>query len=61
MVTMIDENFDRNYQAGRVQLNAGLAEALTGISQSIGKSLSVLHRIAWSAPWRPQGKPSRRA
>lgn len=58
---MIDENFDRNYQAARAQLNAGLAEALTGISQSIGDSLNVLHRIQWSAPWSPRKGSARRS
>ena len=58
---MIDENFDRGYQAARAELNAGLAEALSGVGQTIGDSLRVLHRIEWSAPWAPPKKRARRA
>ena len=61
MITMIDENFDRGYQAARAELNAGLAEALSGVGQTIGDSLKVLHRIEWSAPWAPPKKRVRRA
>jgi len=61
MITMIDENFDRGYQAARAELNAGLAEALSGVGQTIGDSLRVLHRIEWSAPWAAPKKRVRRA
>jgi hypothetical protein len=61
MISMIDENFDRGYQAARAELNAGIAEALSSVSQSIGDSLRVLHRIEWSAPWAPPKKRVRRA
>jgi hypothetical protein len=58
---MVDELFDRNYQAGRTELNASVAKAFTGISRTIGDSLKVLHRIEWSAPWAPRNRPARRA
>jgi len=58
---MVDEIFDRNYQAARANLNAGIAEAFSGIGQTIGDSLKVLHRIEWSAPWAAPGKRTRRA
>ena len=61
MVTMIDEIFDRGYQAARSDMNAGVATALGGIGQTIGDSLKVLHRIEWSAPWAPPKKRVRRA
>ncbi|MEO8175318.1 MAG: hypothetical protein ABI626_01500 [Sphingomicrobium sp.] len=48
---MIDQNFDRTYQAGRAELNAGLDRAFHHLGSTIGKSLAVLHRIEWSAPW----------
>jgi hypothetical protein len=60
MVTMIDEIFDRQYQAARAELNRGIHHALSGAAQTIGDSLKALHRIEWSAPWVPQKKPSRR-
>jgi hypothetical protein len=61
MVTMIDEIFDRGYQAARGNLNASVGEAFAGIGHTIGESLRVLHRIEWSAPWAPPKKRVRRA
>ena len=52
---MVDEIFDRNYQAGRADLNAGIDRAVqrigAGIGGTLAKSLEVLHRIEWNAPW----------
>ena len=52
---MVDEIFDRTYQAGRADLNAGIDRAVhrigAAIGSTFGKSLTVLHRIEWSAPW----------
>ena len=48
---MVDEIFDRNYQQGRAELHAGLDRAFARIGSALGKSLKVLHRIEWSAPW----------
>ncbi len=52
---MMDEIFDRTYQAGRADFNAGLDRGFRrvgeGIGSTIGKSLKVLHRFEWSAPW----------
>ena len=58
---MVDEIFDRGYQAARANLNASVAEALGGISRTLGDSLRVLHRIEWSAPWAAHRKTARRA
>jgi hypothetical protein len=52
MVTMIDEIFDRAYRDNRAELNASLANAITGIGRALGDSFKVLHRIEWSAPWQ---------
>lgn len=48
---MVDEIFDRTYQQGRADLNAGIDRAVGAISREVGKSLIALHRIEWSAPW----------
>lgn len=42
---MIDEIFDRHYQAGRSELNTSLAAALSRFGQSVGNALAVLRRI----------------
>jgi hypothetical protein len=51
MVTMVDEIFDRAYQAGRTDLNAGIEAALSRFVKAIGNSFTVLNRIEYSAPW----------
>ena len=51
MVTMIDEIFDRQYQAGRHQMNAALLDGLSRFGQSVLDAFKVLNRIEYSAPW----------
>jgi hypothetical protein len=53
---MRDELLDRDYQAGRAELNAGIDRAIANIGRSLGDSLKLLHRIEWSAPWHPKTK-----
>jgi len=58
---MVDELFDRDYQAARANLNLGLASAFSHVARAMGESFKVLHRIEWSAPWAPSEKTARRA
>ena len=58
---MVDEIFDRGYQAGRAELNAGIDRAFAAIGRELGKSFSVLHRIEWNAPWAAKSKGVGRA
>ncbi|HEY4070510.1 MAG TPA: hypothetical protein VGM04_03020 [Sphingomicrobium sp.] len=51
MVTMIDEIYDRNYRAGRDQLNAALLAGLTSLGRAVGNTFKVLNRIEYDAPW----------
>jgi len=60
MVTMVDEIFDRGYQAARNELNASVAKAFSELSNTIGDGLNALHRLDWSAPWAATKKPARR-
>ena len=53
---MIDEIYDRTYQAGRADMNAGIDRALAAIGKTVGDSLKVLHRLEWSAPWATKSK-----
>lgn len=53
---MIDQMYDRAYQHGRAALNRDIAAARDSIGSTIGDSLRALHRLEWSAPWRPQQK-----
>jgi len=51
MVTMIDEIYDRNYQAGREQLNAALAAGFRKLGRAVNNAFEVLNRIEYEAPW----------
>lgn len=58
---MIDEIFDRQYQAGRADFNAGIDRAVSAIGRELGKSMKALHRIEWSAPWARRSAKKDRA
>jgi hypothetical protein len=51
MVTMVDEIFDRHYQAGRNELNASLLGAFARFGEAFANAFKVLNRIEYSAPW----------
>ena len=51
MHTMMDEIYDRNYQAARHTMNAGLAVLFDRFFAAAGNAFKVLHRIQFSAPW----------
>jgi hypothetical protein len=58
MITMIDEIFDRQYQAGRTELNA----AILGVGRrfaAVANAFAVLNRIEYSAPWAAGAKQVR--
>jgi hypothetical protein len=54
MVTMIDEIYDRNYQAARAGLNGSLAAAFARLGSAISNAFTVLNRIEYSDPWSPK-------
>ena len=53
---MVDEIYDRNYQSGRAELNAGIDRAISAISRELGKSFAAIHRFEWNAPWSAKSK-----
>ena len=59
MFTMVDEIFDRSYQAGRADLNAAIIGGISQLGRAIGNSFKVLNRIEYSAPWAAQPKRAR--
>ena len=59
MIPMMDEIFDRQYRAGRAQLNATILDALSQFGSAVGNAFSVLHRIEYSAPWTATAKRAR--
>ena len=48
---MIDDLFDRDYQAGRKALNADIARLAGRFGAAVGNAFNVLNRIEYSAPW----------
>jgi len=54
---MRDEIFDRDYQAGRDALHDGIDRLIQGA----GKSLRVLHRLQFDAPWKRDLAKTKRA
>jgi hypothetical protein len=59
MVTMIDEIHDRNYQAGREQLNAAIVAGLARLGKAVNNAFEVLNRIEYEAPWTARAKRAR--
>lgn len=58
---MIDEIFDRSYQAGRKELNATIGSAFRKIGESVTNAFEVLNRIEYNAPWLERRKTRRHA
>ena len=58
---MIDEIFDRSYQSGRAELNAGLDRLFRRIGDATRNAFQVLVRIEYSAPWLERNRGARRA
>ena len=59
MVTMIDEIFDRSYQAGRDQLNSAILDGFSRLGTAVANAFSVLNRIEYDAPWTRKAKHGR--
>jgi hypothetical protein len=59
MVTMVDEIFDRHYQAGRNEMNAAILEIAGRFGKAFGNAFEVLNRIEYSAPWAAKPRRAR--
>ena len=53
---MIDEIFDRNYQAGRTELNAAISSGFVRLGNAVANAFAVLNRIEYDAPWTAKSK-----
>ena len=56
---MVDEFFDRGYQAGRSDLNAALVTVARGLGNALANAFRVLNRIEYSAPWTVKSNSAR--
>ena len=51
MITMMDEIYDRGYQAGRAELHDGIDRLIGKIASALRPALTALHHVEWDAPW----------
>ncbi len=49
---MRDEIYDRDYQAGRAELHAGIDRALLAIARGIATTFDAIHHVQFAAPWK---------
>ena len=56
---MIDELFDRNYQAGRNEMNAAILAIAGRFGKAFINAFKVLNRIEYSAPWNVRPRRAR--
>ena len=49
---MVDELFDRDYQARRSELNASILGAASKLAHALANAFKVLNRIEYSSPWK---------
>lgn len=54
---MIDEIYDRGYQAGRDELHDGIDALVRKVRGALTPALSAIHRFEWDAPWLNEAKP----
>ena len=59
MVTMVDEIYDRHYQAGRTDLNRTILDLAGRFGRAFANAFKVLNRIEYSAPWAVKPKRAR--
>ena len=48
---MVDEIFDRQFQAGRQEFNTTLVDAFGRLGHAIHNAFEVLVKIEYQAPW----------
>jgi len=48
---MMDQHFDRGYQAGREELRAGIDALVRRLVTGGSEVFDAIHRIQFSAPW----------
>jgi hypothetical protein len=56
MVTMVDEIYDRDYQASRNALNLSLVDSVGTLAHAISNAFEVLVKIEYQAPWAAKAK-----
>ena len=50
---MIDEIYDRGYQAGRVELHDGIDRLVKKVGSGLSATFRAIQRAQFDAPWKP--------
>ena len=58
---MVDEIFDRGYQAARSEFHAGLDALFGRIGDALAPVFVTMHRIEWDTPWDSRPGPNAKA
>ncbi|HEX4800716.1 MAG: hypothetical protein ACM3IG_09430 [Myxococcales bacterium] len=53
---MVDEIYDRHYQAARSEMNTAIAGAFGRLSKAVSNAFKVLNRIEYQAPWAAKAR-----
>jgi len=61
MITMVDEIFDRNFQAGRAEFNAALLGLGRKLRDTVAPAFLAIHHFEWDAPWTSGSGPKAKA
>ena len=54
---MMDEIYDRGYQAGRAELHDGIDALIRKVRGALAPALTALHHLEWDAPWVNRARP----
>ena len=53
---MVDEIYDRHYQAARSEFNALIINAFGRFGDAVSNAFKVLNRIEYQAPWAAKAR-----
>ena len=58
---MVDEIYDRGYQAGRAELHDGIDALIGKFRNAFSPALSALYHLEWDAPWSAKSSDKAKA
>ena len=58
---MVDEIYDRSYQAGRAEFHNGIDALARKLRDAFSPALSAIHHFEWDAPWQRNSSPRTKA
>ena len=58
---MMDEIYDRGYQAGRAELHDGIDRLARKVRSAVSPALSAIYHFEWDAPWNVKSGPKAKA